>query len=275
MPIHAYRHRPLSEILAPTAEPESEGQTVEKAAPEPKQPESDLPEKYRGKTPQEIAEMHMNAEKRLGQLQNEVGSLRGLVTDLSSLQRKPQEPETTEQVEVSRDEFLDDPTSAMNKVLSHELGKRDAVSAKEAEERQIAMEANALAQQWDIDAIVTTEEFQQFASRTPSRQQDFLTAAQGDGLAQVRAARRLLEDYDDFVNEQKARESASRQDSPVEKAKRIATERGGNNAPISGKPLLYEHDVIELINTDPLKYRSPSFQKELHDAIKEGRFVKN
>jgi hypothetical protein len=272
----AFRRRPLSEILAPAAEPEAEGQTESKreSAPEQKQ-ESDLPEKYRGKTAAEIAEMHLNAEKRLGQLQNEVGQLRGLVTDLSSIQRKPQEPETTEQVEVSRDEFLDDPTGAVNKVLSAELGKRDKLSEKEAAERQLQMELNALTQNWDVDAIVTTEEFQRFASRTPSRQQDLMTAAQGDGLEQVRAARRLLEDYDDFVAEQKARESAEKTESPVEKAKRVATERGSSNAPISGKPKIYEADVIELINSDPIKYRSPSFQKELTAAIREGRFVKN
>ena len=272
----AFRRRPLSEILAPAADPAPEGQTEPKkeAAPEP-EPKSELPEKYRGKTAEEIAEMHINAEKRLGQLQNEVGSLRGLVTDLSSIQRKPQEPETTEQVEVSRDEFLDNPTEAMNKVLSHELGKRDKLSEQEAAERQLALEVNALQTQWDVDSIVSTEEFHKFASRTPSRQQDLMVAAQGEGLEQVRAARRLLEDYDDFVSEQKARESSEKKESPVETAKRVATERGGANAPISGKPKIYESDVIDLINSDPMKYRSPSFQRELHDAIKEGRFVKN
>lgn len=276
--IHAYRHRPLSEILAPAAEPEAEGQTESKKEKETapaKEQESQLPEKYRGKSAEEIAEMHLNAEKRLGQLQNEVGQLRGLVTDLSSIQRTPQEPETTEQVEVSRDEFLDDPTSSINKVLSHELGKRDRLSEKEAAERQLQMELNALTSNWDVDAIVTTEEFQRFASRTPSRQQDLVTAAQGEGLEQVRAARRLLEDYDDFVAESKPRESTQEKESPVQKAKRVATERGSNNAPISGKPRIYESDVIDLINSDPMKYRSPSFQKELHEAIKEGRFVKN
>lgn len=272
----AYRRRPLSEILAPAAEPQAEGQTEtrKESAPEPKQEQPDLPDKYRGKSPQEIAEMHMNAEKRLGQLQNEVGQLRGLVTDLSTLQRKPQESQTAEQVEVSRDEFLDDPKEAVNKVLSHELGKRDKQAEMAAAEAQLNAELSALTQNWDVEAIVTTEEFQKFASRTPSRQQDLMTAANGEGLAQVRAARRLLEDYDDFIAEKKSRESAEEKESPVQKAKRVATERGSSNAPISGKPKIYEADVIQLINDDPMKYRSPSFQKELLEAIKEGRFVK-
>ena len=274
----AFRRRPLAEILAPAADSEAEGQTESKqkkdAAPEQKQEQPDLPDKYRGKSPQEIAEMHMNAEKRLGQLQNEVGQLRGLVTDLSTLQRKPQEPETTEQVEVSRDEFLDNPQGAVNKVLSSELGKRDAQAEKAAAEQRYQMELNALVTNWDVEAIVSTEDFQKFASRTPSRQQDFVTAAQGEGVEQVRAARRLLEDYDDFMAEKKERESAQKDQSPVERAKRVATERGTNNAPISGKPQIYEADVIQLINDDPMKYRSPAFQKELLEAIKEGRFVK-
>ena len=93
------------------------------------------------------------------------------------------------------------------------------------------------------------------------------------GLAQVRAARRLLEDYNDFQEAVKPEEAPA--ETPVERAKKVATESGGGSGPISSKAQVLESDVIALINSDPTKYRSPSYQKELLAAIKEGRFVKN
>jgi len=38
-----------------------------------------IPEKYRGKSPEEIIEMHVNAERELGRARNEVGHYRNLV----------------------------------------------------------------------------------------------------------------------------------------------------------------------------------------------------
>jgi hypothetical protein len=107
---YAYQHRPLSSILAPEVGSKREkpstpdrdpatGQFV--AGNEPAQNEN-LPEKYKGKTAEQIAEMHMNSEKRLGQIQNELGEMRGIVSDLSQIQR-PSTPETQvkEEVDVS------------------------------------------------------------------------------------------------------------------------------------------------------------------------------
>jgi hypothetical protein len=37
---------------------------------------------------------------------------------------------------------------------------------------------------------------------------------------------------------------------------------------------VYESDVLKLIQSDPEKYRSPTFQRELAKAIRENRYVK-
>jgi hypothetical protein len=51
---------------------ESEGQ---------QQSDDDLPEKYRGKSPKEIAMMHQEAERLIGKQGSEVGELRKVVDD--------------------------------------------------------------------------------------------------------------------------------------------------------------------------------------------------
>jgi hypothetical protein len=277
----------MSSILAPATDPKPEGQKDELpprdaegkfTSPEQKAPEG-LPEKYQGKTPEEIAEMHRNAEKELGRLRNEIGNYRGLVNDLTTLQRKAPEPQSVEpeKIDVSGDELLTDPGSAIDKVVSQRLAEREAKEAELAAQERVELEGRALLQSFpDLDTIVTSTEFQEFASRTPSRQQDFLTAAQGEGIEQVRAARRLMEDFDDFQNASAAPSGPAKQDPQpgVAAAKAVSNEGGGPAGAVSTKPLIHETDVLKLIASDPAKYRSPSFQKELMDAMREGRYVK-
>ncbi len=287
----AYQHRPLSSILAPATDPKPEGQNENLpprdaegkfTSPEPQEPKSELPEKYRGKTAEEIAEMHMNAEKELGRMRNEVGNYRGLVNDLSSLQRKPAEPQNVEpeKIDVSGDDILADPAGTIDKVVSQRLAELEAKEAALREETLQQTEGQRLMADYpELDTIVASKEFQEFASRTTSRQQDFLTAAQGEGIEQVRAARRLLEDFTDFTASAAPSEPAPEQAAPqpqsgVAAAKAVSNEGAGPAGAVSTKPLIHETDVLKLIASEPEKYRSPSFQKELMEAMREGRYVK-
>lgn len=291
----AYQHRPLSSILAPTPAPRAEGSNETPprdeqgrfTSPEQQKQEvaNELPEKYQGKTAQEIAEMHMNAEKELGRVRNEVGTYRGLVNDLTALQRKPAEPQTVsqEKIDVSGDDLLTDPAGAIDKVVTHRLSERDAAEAARRADDEFALEGQRLMADYpELDTIVASREFQEFASRTPSRQRDFVTAAQGEGLEQVRAARRLLEDFNDFTSsgspapsaEPSTPAPAAAPQPGVAEARAVANEGAGPAGAVSTKPLMYEADVINLIHTDRAKYNSPSFQAELMEAIREGRYVK-
>ncbi|KKL24894.1 hypothetical protein LCGC14_2410780, partial [marine sediment metagenome] len=114
--------------------------------------------------------------------------------------------------------------------------------------------------------------------RTPSRQADYQAAsAVNTGVTQVRAARRLLEDFTDFQSQASSESldpAQASQPTPTELAKKAATEGSGPSGAVSTQPLIYETDVIELIKTNRAKYQSPSYQTELLAAIKEGRYVK-
>lgn len=274
----AYQHRPLSQILAP--------QTGSKdvKAPTKETPRNDkgqfvaaddtaLPEKYRGKTAQEIADMHMNSEKRLGQIQNELGEMRGLVTDLAQVQRPTNPEPKVEELNVSGDDLIQHPVETIRKVVQQDLAAIRADANKGKLDSQVERETNALLTEFgDIGAITSSEDFQKFASRTSSRQHDLNTAATGEGVAQVRAAKRLLEDYQDFKKELNP---DSDKPSPVEQARNVANEGSGPSGSIAGKDLMYESEIVTLIQSDPAKYRSPSFQAGLMAAIKEGRYVKS
>ena len=268
----AYQHRPMSRFLTPQADAGSKAPTSKSEA---AATGSELPEKYRGKSVEDIIEMHRNAERRVGELGNELGTMRGIVTDLSRITR-PQPAATTEEKEqlaVSGDELLADPTAAIRKVVQRDLD-RERLAREEGELKAAAQNAaQALTQDYgDIGAIVQSPEFQEFASRTSFRQRDLQIAATGSGMDQVVAARRLLEDFTDY---QKAVGSQEKPPDNVQEARRVSTEGSGNSGKVSSKPTFHESDVLKVIQDDPVKWRSPSFQKEITAAIRDGRYIKS
>lgn len=272
----AYQHRPMSKILAPaedpTAKPTSDTPGEQVAT---SQTES-LPEKYQGKTVAEVADMHLNAEKELGRVRNELGTYRGLVSDLSAIQRAPaaSQPAEQEEVDVSGDDLIQSPVETVRKIVKQDFDNLKAENDAAAMATQVDTEVRALSAEFgDFDSTVGTDEFKDFSNRTPTRHADLVSAATGEGLTQVRAARRLLEDFADFKKHSGADKKTEL--TPTDIARQVATEGSGPAGSVSSKPKIYESDVISLINSDVAKYRSPSYQAELTAAIKEGRFVKN
>ena len=280
----AYQHRPLSNILANTAGTgDDEASTEEQprnekgqfAAAETPEEDTNLPEKYRGKTQAEIAEMHMNAEKRLGSLQNEVGQLRGLVKDLADVQRQPQPTtEKAEDLDLSDADFLNDPVGSTKKIAEHvHASTKEDAPRKSVDDVELEAETAALLSDFpDMNNLVSDPAFQEYCNSRPSRIRDAQIAATGTNVEAVYAARRLLEGYDDLRQAAPTAQSKP-EESPAEAAKAVSNEGGRGKAPVP-KDLIYEQDVIQLIQNEPDKYRSPSFQKELQAAIREGRFVK-
>lgn len=275
----AFQHRPMSKILAPLPEdPELAPTSVrpEAATQEQQAVPPTIPDKYKDKSLAEVIDMHQNAEKEIGRSRNEIGQYRGLVKSLSQLQRTPEHSvqEQQEKLDVSGDDLIADPVGTIRAVVKQDL---EALAAKADDQRLDALveaENSMLLRDFpDLDATVGSDEFKEFATRTSGRQVDFNSAATGEGLGQVRAARRLLEDYEDFNRAMKP----SKTQTAVQAAQQVATESGtGGSKPqhVSGD-LIYEADVISLIASNPAKYRSPSYQDSLMAAIREGRFVKN
>jgi len=272
----------MSEILAPA--PDVPAKTANTAEPvpvvaEPAKVETPpAPSKYDGKTTEQVIEMHRNAESRLGEIQNELGTMRGIVTDLTQLQSQPATPQPVEQetIDVSGDDLIQNPVETIRRVVATDAAAKKVVDDADQLDRTVAGEQLALQTEFgDINAIVATPEFSAFASRTPTRLADLNAAAKGEGLVQVRAARRLLEDYNDFNAALKPAVPVTPALTPVEQARAVSTEGAGPAGPISNAEVIYEADVLKMIQDEPMKYRSPSFQSELTAAIKEGRYVKS
>ena len=98
------------------------------------EPESTIPEKYAGKSLEEVIEMHQNAERILGKQGMEVGHQRKLIDSLMSTQQ--QVTETTTPIEEPvpfEDQFYADPANAVNSAIEKHP---DVVKAKETRAMQ-------------------------------------------------------------------------------------------------------------------------------------------
>ena len=89
------------------------------------QEETSLPDKYQGKSLEDIVKMHQEAEKLLGRQSSEVGELRKVVDDYISSQTQsapqPQHVEPEDDID-----YFTDPQAAVNRAIENHPKIREA-----------------------------------------------------------------------------------------------------------------------------------------------------
>jgi hypothetical protein len=225
---------------------EEQEQEAEEANPE---SEDDVPEKYRGKSPAEIAKMHQEAEKLLGRQSSEVGELRKIVDDFVKTQL---ETKTAQSQPAEDDEEIDwylDPQKAVEKAISNHP------KLKEAEQITAQMKQQKAVQELqrthpDFAEIVQDENFKEWVMASKIRQQ---LLAQADQNFDVDAANELLGTW-------KERKGAAAQVASKEKAERRTQVKNASTGGASGsgeapsRKIYRRADIIKLMQTDPDRY---------------------
>lgn len=246
--------------LEPDVEPE---EVMEAAEPNP-EPEDDLPDKYRGKTPAEIAKMHQEAEKLLGRQSSEVGELRKIVDDFvkSQLEAKTAPVQTVEQEE-DVDWYLE-PEKAISKAIENHPKIKEAESIS-ADMRHAKAMQSLQAKHPDFQDILTNEAFGQWVSSSKIRLQLF---QQADKNYDVDAADELLSTW-------KERQQYTSQAVEQERTERKKQVRSASTGAVSGsgeapsRKIYRRSDIIKLMQTDPDRYMS--LADEIQKAYAEGR----
>ena len=97
---------------------ENEVNEIQQEVEQPQPEEPSLPDKYQGKSLEEVVQMHQEAEKLLGRQSSEVGELRKVVDDYISTQT-PLAPQQ-QQVEPEDDiDYFTDPQAAVNRAIEN------------------------------------------------------------------------------------------------------------------------------------------------------------
>ena len=254
------------------------GNLEEEAAQQDKEPEPEIPEKYRGKSPQELIRMHQEAEKLIGQHGTQKGQLQEKNNELAAIidqyiqRQTPSTPQQAPQAEPepeSDDEslYFTDPKAAIQRQVDNHPTIQQA-KATQVEMFKAQAKAQLLSNHPDYMEVVQTPEFATWVQEVPVRQRLLVEA---DRDFNIESASSLLDWYkrdakatNELVNADSKLRVKERQEASVGSAKGSAEE--------GSKRIYRRSDIMKLMEEDPDTYYEVHAAK-VQQAYEEGRVI--
>ena len=241
-------------------------------APEPETPvesevyEEELPDKYKGKSLQDLVSMHQESEKFNGRQSAEVGDLRRSVDTLIQAQlTQPTQPLSADEAAEEVD-FFEDPNAAIDRKLANHPSVRRAEAAALKMEQSTAQN-QLLRKHADAQTIIQDVDFLKWVEGSPVRTRLFRSAhSEYD-----------FEAADELISNWKERKQIAQQTVAVEKKERTqqvrAASTGSSPASSSRAPrkMYRRADIIRLMRDEPDRYRD--LNDEIMAAYAEGRVI--
>lgn len=236
---------------------------------------ADLPDKFRGKTAQEIAEMYLNLEKDHGRLRNEVGETRKLVDrvlDLQSTQQPTPAGQPEDDFNIDATDLLNDPKGTLEKVLS----RREAKLKEDYENRIRQIEGHLGVQRLqskhgDFQQITNDPEFLEFVKDNPFRARIAQNAVQNGDLEAVDYLITEWKDRRGSAAPEVDEAPAAKKRTPLEAARAASLQGSGSGESRSNAKIFSRQEIIRTKLYDYEKYSDPAYQAEIMKAYAEGR----
>jgi hypothetical protein len=232
------------------------------------EPEDDLPAKYKGKTPAELARMHQEAEKLIGRQAQEVGESRRLLDEVIKQQLNAKK-DTQPEVKTQELDWYEDPAKATDQRIE----SNPVIQTLKQQQEEIAKQASLQRLEKahpDFMQIASSEDFVEWIRGSRIRVELFAKANNYD----YDSADELLSTYKALKNIKTQQVQAA--DETLKKAetekrtqslKAAAVPRGGSGE--SSKPIYKRVDLITLKMRDPVRYEMMA--DEIMEAYAEGR----
>jgi hypothetical protein len=231
---------------------------------------SSLPEKFKGKSLEDIVGMYESLHSQYGRMANDLGTQRKLTDRLLDLKRNEdlQSNSAAALPTIKSDDLLDSPAAAIDKVVSARLDQE----RQRLDSRLGQLEANMAQERFvskhpDYQQVADSADFSTWVRASQFRQRVAAQAAQGDYLA-----------ADEIISEYKAsRRSASSGDASqsgdnLDAARKASLEGGSTPEGKATTGKVYRRaDLIRLKVEKPRVYSDPQFQAEIMKAYAEGR----
>ena len=259
---------PTTNDAVETFEAADEVETTEEAV-ETETEASVVPDKFAGKSPEEIIESYQNLEKELGRKAQEVGELRKLSDSFlqAQIQQAQSTPkQDTNEVKEEPVDFFDNPDLAINKAIENHP-KFQEFQRFQAQQAQASAKTQLETVHPDYTDIVKDSGFQEWVKGSPIRMQLFQAA----DAYNYDAANELLSNWKDrsMINKtQEVNEQAEAERQAALKAGKAESRTSTGSATGGGKTYR-RADLIRLKMTDPQKYES--MESEIFKAYAEGR----
>ena len=234
---------------------------------------TELPDKFRNKSMEEVVNMYQNLEKEFGRKGNEVGELRKLTDELLQLEiqqkKQNQERVSSKEEQISDDDWFTSPKEATDKYLQNSGLAKEVEQLKEkltSRDREEAHKA-FVEKHPDYQDLAQKEDFQTFVKDSKYR----LDLAQKADQYDYEAANELFDLYKAI----RANSGASNEDNGADKAqqqqeaRKRATLEGTSNRSKGTKKVYRRADLIKMKMNDPERYMA--MQDEIMQAYSDGR----
>ena len=226
-------------------------------------PKSELPEKYRGKSVEEVAKMHQEVEKRLSIQGQEIGEVRKLADELirQNLESKQQ---SARKIEPEVD-FFEDPQAAIQKAVDNHPDVQSSKLAF-ANMQRMQIKQQLASTHPDLDEITRDQNFVDWIKSSPVRIKLFEAADAGYDFD---SANELLSTYKQ-IRGARAKQGEVLQENNRQLSLRAAgVDAGGSGE--SSKKTYRRIDLQNLLNTNPDRYTA--MQDEIMRAYREKRVI--
>ena len=227
--------------------------------------EDELPDKYRGKSINEIITMHQEAEKLVGRQGQEVGELRRVVDQYISSQtvtEQKQAHNTT--ANFSDEDFFENPRETIqNFVDNHPSVKQSQQLAAQLKKAEAL--AKLKTKHPDFADVLKDEKFAEWVQGSSIRKRLLVQADQAYDFDSADELLSLWKERSDVVNMTVEAEKKQRKQALKEAS--TGTSRGSGERP--SRKIYRRADLLELMQRDPRRYES--LMPEIRQAYAEGR----
>lgn len=219
----------------------------------------EIPEKYRGKSVDDVIRMHQEAEKLMSRQAQEVGEVRKLADELIKSQLKPKpEPEVVEEVD-----FFENPQEAVRRAVENNpkvlAAEQYAIQVQRQQAQQTMLQKHP-----DAPAVVNDPEFQSWVRSSKVRERLF---QQADAEYDFDAADELLSTFKELRQVKVKRDDSADTENRKQALKAASVETGGSGE--STKKIYRRADLIRLKISNPSKYEA--MQDDIMAAYAEDR----
>lgn len=220
-------------------------------------PVVEVPEKFKGKSLDEILDSYKNLERELGRKGQEIGELRRLTDQLLQKEISRDAPSQKEP-EV---DFFDDPKKAVRKLLQEELAPlREKLSV--VDQKSAVKQLSDTHPNWKD--TISDKDFQEWVAASPTRRRLY---AEADAY-NFDSADELLTTWKTLRQVDESKRAVEEEEKKRKKAlKEAATETGRTGE--SSKKVYRRADLIRLKIQDPSRYNE--LQDDIMAAYREGR----
>ena len=232
---------------------------------QPQQPE--IPEKYRGKSVEDLVQMHQELEKFSGKQSTEVGELRKVVDDYIQTQLSTQQAPQQQQYQDDNDDDVDffvDPKTAVSRAIDNHPKIKEAQAYTQQYKQQATL-AQLKSSHPEMEQILQDPKFAEWIKGSKVRTQLFVQADQAYDYDAANELFSLWKERNQVVQQTAQAEREARKSS----VKTASTGNARGTAEGSRRKVYRRADIIKLMRTDPERYQSMS--DELLKAYAEGR----